>query len=296
MKKPMIMNNKNKVDNQTPDPTAEIQAAIDTINEFNQQQEAAEKAQITDLIRFVIHRFSETREKNRKETQDKLQAAVKILKQHFTLLPKLEEGSAQEKNLALFAREVIGRFNHRLDRWKSKSALSAKEKIALLLAEHHELLLTMEKIELPLNQRRIQEFAEKNEEKPVVESSVASVLLEASHKVSKVNFIKPFAGTLPWQKIPHLSTQAAQLFYMKMIALIESHLKLPHFEARQLASRADIKVEINLHTGICHIQGSIEHADNWITVTGAFEKDPKSSTYNIPGKIIPFQWICTNKN
>lgn len=291
----MIMNNKNQVENQPSDPTAEIQAAIDTINEFNQQQEAAEKAQFTDIIRFVIHRFSENREKDKKDTQKKLQAAVNILKQHFTLLPQLEDGSATEKHLAFFAREVIGRFNNRLDRWKAKSTLSAREKIAHFLAEHHDLLQTMDKIELPLNQRRILDVGEKNEEKSGAENSTQAFLLESSLKVSKINFIKPFAGGAPWHKIPHLSTQAAQLFYMKMIALVESHLRLPHSEARQLASRAVIDLEIDPKTGFCHIIGSIEHSGDLITITGAFEKDPKSSTFNIPSKQVSFKLNCQDK-
>lgn len=285
----MIMNNKEQVNKQTPDPTAEIQAAIDTINEFNQQQEAAEKAQFSDIVRIIIHRFSESREKDKLEIQSKLQAAVNILKQHFSLWPKLEEGSEHEKHLAFFAKEVIGRFNSRLDRWKAKASMSAKEKITIFLAEHHEWLQTIDKIELPLNQRRILDVGEKNEEPSVGESSAPSFLLEASHKVSKINFIQSFTGAGLRQKIPHLSTQAAQLFYMKMIALIESHLKVSHCEARQLAADAVVDSHVDPQTGFCFVSGMMDRGSLQITVSGAFAKDPKTSMYNIPSKEIPFE-------
>jgi hypothetical protein len=279
------MNNQLNADNKTKEAQAEVQAAIDTLNEFNCRQNAPGEVQFADLIRFVTHKFSESRQQDRQETQNKLKDAVNILKRHCGLFPKLEEGTVTEQNFALFARDVIGRFNAYLDRLQKKSKLTVKEKMAVFLAEYPQFLKNMDKIELPKRSRRYLEVGEKTEEKQTPANAIQTYLAASSQKVSKLNVMKSIASPLPREPIPHLSSQALQLFYMKMITLIEKHLVLSHGEARQLIHQAIIHTELDAKEGLCHVIGTITYFSPYtITIAGAFEKDPRSSLYSAPSK------------
>lgn len=81
------------------------------------------------------------------------------------------------------------------------------------------------------------------------------------------------------KQIPHLSRQAQELFYMKVIRMIEKDYFLSTAEARKALSSATIRCTLN-GDDTCTILCDFSPLD--IQVKGTFKKDPQGTYYIFP--------------
>jgi hypothetical protein len=273
------------------DPKAEIQAAIATLNEFNQQNNISTQTPFINLVRLVADKFSENKQEIKKKQQDNLRDAIQTLKRNFALIPKLEEGSFQEQRFASFARSVIDSFNVNVDKFIKWEGLSVKERISAFLTTQRDLWQSIGKVELPKQISLQVDFQEKEKNNSFKNhiTMISPNTTMCLKKIAKSTQINPTTSPLPKYEIPHLSWQAAQLFYMKVIALVEKHQILSHSEARKIIRVASVNSSIDPLSGLCTVACSLSpFPGQTITVTGAFEKDTISSFYSIPSKKASF--------
>lgn len=282
------MGDKLGVANHKNDPKAELQAAVDTLNEFNKQSEGASHMLFAGLMRLVADRFSEDGQLNRKKQADTLRKAVQTLKRNYALIPKLEKGSAQEKTLASFARSVINSFNANIDKVQANDIRSVKEKVAAFFSTHLN-LNEIGRIELPQDPFVHFDYSD-------LKSSIQSPYKAASSdKISKLPQTLSAQTSLPRQQVTHLSWQAVQLFHMKVIALIEKHQILSHLEARNSIRNAALYTALDAKQGVCIATCELSpFPGQTITVTGIFDKDPKQPFYTVPNKEHPFHLAITS--
>lgn len=262
---------------QSNDPKAEFQAAVDALNEFNKLNEISAQRPFSSLMRLVADRLFG------KKQEDLLRKAIQTLKRNYALIPKLEKGSVQEQTLASFARAVIHNFNAHIDKVVKNDTRSVKERVAAFL-HTNSILKEIERIDLPL------------ESSVNFSSSILSPYTAASSiKVAKLPQIHSTTSPLPKQEVPYLSAQAVQLFYMKVISLIEKHRILSHLEARNLIRNASLQTFLEPKLNVCIATCEMSpFPGQTITVTGVFDKDPKLPLYNIPSKEHPFHLSITS--
>jgi hypothetical protein len=292
------MSDKLSLTDHNKDPKAEFQAALETLNEFNQRSENSSQSPFTGLMRMVVEKFSENSQMARKKQEELLRKAIQTLKRNYALIPKLEEGSLQEQSLASFARIVIHNFNANIDKANKHDTRSVKEKITSSLTINHVFLKQIERIELPGNNSIHVDFLEKEKiysYKKISPSILSPYTAASSEKISRLPQIHSTSSPLPKQLVPYLSWQAVQLFYMKVISLIEKHRVLSHLEARHLIRNASLDTTLDSKLNICIATCAMSpFPGHTITVTGAFNKDPKSQIYNIPSKEHPFHLAITS--
>jgi hypothetical protein len=271
------MSEKRGFSDQNNDPKAEFQAAVDALDEFNKLSEVSSKSSFSSLMRLVADRFFG------KKQEDLLRKAIQTLKRNYALIPKLENGSAQEQTLASLARAVIHNFNANIDKAATSDIRSAKERIAAFLITNS-ILKEIGRIDLPLDSSV--NFS----------SSIHSPYTAASSvKVSKLPQIHSTTSPLPKQQVPYLSGQAVQLFYMKVISLLEKHRILSHLEARNLIRNASLQTTLDPNLNVCIATCEMSpFPGQIITVTGIFDKDPKLPVYNIPSKEHKFRLAITS--
>lgn len=263
------MSEKVRLSDHQKDTKAEFEAAIDTLNEFNQLNDSS-------FLSGLKHLVAETLSGKKREVQ--LKQAIQILKRHYPLLTKHDQA------LASFARSAINRFNAVIDKAKQGHFDSAKEKIAAFITStlSHEI----GRIDLPPESSMLLEFSDLKKINSIAPSS---------EKIAKLPQLQAAIPPIIKQSVNHLSSQAVLLFHMKVIALIEKHHILSHKETRNLVKTASMHAEPNAEQNICIATCELSpFPGQTITVTGAFEKDPKESLYNIPSRTHPFQLSITS--
>lgn len=85
------------------------------------------------------------------------------------------------------------------------------------------------------------------------------------------------------QEIPHLSRQASELFFMKVISLLESHLLVSSAEARQMIGDSPVSVKISENAILCTVSCDVAlSGDTSLRIDGDFVQDPKTGLYSFP--------------
>ena len=274
------------------DPTSDLQAAVEKLDAFTQQGNAAANVSLQktmDLMRaFFVATFSEKkREEQAQERLEKnaeLQHAIDILKSHYLLIDKLKTGTPQQQKLAASALTAIERYNAFVDLAKKKPT-SLGERFASFLAEHgnNVRVENLAKIHMPHQATLEMKFSDSGKKcfsSRILSPYVAASSQKIGHLTQQMVPMTPLAV----QPNGYLSKQAVELFQMKAIALVEKHGILSHVDARHAVRKASLNVSIDCnHSEICQAACALTpFPGQAISIKGTFAKNPRTQEYTYP--------------
>lgn len=229
-----------------------LQEAVDTLQSFNSacthNQDSA-LPRTVQLMRRLLIAETGTEQAEHQE----LLRAVEVLSSHIPQLFQMKEGTPHQRKLAA-------------------SALTAIEK-------YNEITEQIEKLSGTLRMR----FASYITGKNVIHSLPRIEFI--CHRATSVKTSKLVQGLRPVKKreIPHLSRQASELFLMKVISILESHLLLSSSQARQLIGESHITVAIADASNCCTVSCELTLSpESTLRIDGDFIKDPKTGLYSFP--------------
>ena len=186
-----------------------LKKAVEKLHSFN---EACAHRQDSSMPRTMqlMRRLLASDDARHQADHQELLRAVEVLSNHIPQIFQMKEGTPHQRKLAVSAFAAIEQYN-----------------------------VITEQLEKLSNSLRLRIASY------ITGKSVISALPRiefVSHRVTSVKTSKVMQGLRPVKKreIPHLSTQASELFFMKVISLLESHLLLSSSEARQLIGDARI--------------------------------------------------------
>lgn len=197
-----------------------------------------------------------------------------IVKSYLPLIMS-EDGTLEQKGFATYAKKAIERFNQAIDKTKALPPTWQKRIVRFLYQKSGLLMHRLVKIELPQK---------------------ASLHIEFPHQTSKTNSkpikINPATVNPAAKRISHLreimipafqvEKQTLELYYMKVIALLERHQLLSNFEARMIVINKPIQIELDKQEQLLTIsQTLIPLPGQQIDVSVAFKKDPRTLTFSI---------------
>ena len=280
------------------DPTADLQAAVEKLEAFTQQNNASGNVSLQktiDLMRaFFAATFSEKkREEQVQQRQEKyadLLHAIDVLKSNYLLIDRLKMGTPQQQKLAASALAAIERYNAFIDLAKKKPS-SLGEHIASFLAEHggDVRVENLAKIHMPYQATIELKFSEPgrkagNQPKHYTSRNLSPYVIASSHKVgSLTQLVVPLAPLTPHHNL-YLSKQAVELFHMKAIALIEKHGILSNVEARSAVRKTPLHVMLDpARPDICQATCALTpFPGQTIAIKGSFAKDLRTQEYTCP--------------
>lgn len=199
-----------------------------------------------------------------------------VIKSYLPLIMQ-EDGSPEQKKFAAYAKKAIERFNLAVDKatalpptWQKRIVHFLYQKSGLLFSNR------LVGIELP--------------QKASLHIDFPAQTMKASSKLIKVNpeatidTASQRISTLREQMIPsfQLEQQILELYYMKVIALLEGHQLLSHVEARTVVVNKPIQFSVDKQEQLLIIsQTLVPLPGQQIEVAVAFKKDPRTLTYSI---------------
>lgn len=215
------------------------------------------------------------------EVLDEILHSSDVIKSYLPLLQVMEEGgTAEQKKFAAYAKSAIERFNHVVDEATS-SPHSWQKRIVCFLFQKSGLHIgnRLIKIELPQKAFVQIDFPQ--------QSSSGNVRPLKCHSGSKNQISAPAS-----EKISHLREavlpafqvhrQTLELYYMKVIALLERNKLLPNNEARYLVLKTPTMFEIDKQTHLLTInQILVPLPGQKIEVSATFRMDPRTLIFNI---------------
>lgn len=284
---------------QPHDPTEDIKKAVEKLSAFNMQNETASVGSLQktiDFMRdFLSAKFSDksrdVQNKEREKNEFEILNAIDIIKSNYLLLEKLQKGSPQQQKLAASVLAVIERYNTIIDDAQVKPS-SFAARIAAFFAEKNGSTMTknLAKIHFPLHTFIHRDFTDKEkgaEIEPTLKKYSPAMnspfIVASSKKISYLSQVVVQLTPLPIHEVPHLSKQGIELFYMKVIALVEKHGILSNTEARHAVRMAHLHTTINPESNACTVTCMLTpFPGQSIVVKGSFEKSPRSTEYTIP--------------
>jgi len=255
-----------------------LKLALQNLEAFAQQLETEPTLKKTIALAYNTILSSKSKEHSARVLNEILQSSD-VVKSYFPLIQVLEEGTPEQKNFAQYAKNAIQRYNNAIEQTTEKHP-SWKKKIARLFYQKSGVLIgnRLVKIELPqkafvhIDFPRVSNNANTRKIATVSLSSVESI--EATHKISTLR-----DSVIPTFQVPR---QTLELYYMKIISLLEKNPLMSLREARALVLKAPTQLAIDKQTQRLTIsQQLIPLPGQCIHVSATFQIDPRTLNYNI---------------
>lgn len=308
------MNEENFSKPQQPDPILDLEAAIQNLEEFANQNESEQVPNVhnldvdgdllvsksttglertIDLIGSIFPNAREKHNERRQQVQKKLLESIEILKTHFRTINRFKKGSQEEQDWAKWAQNTINRYNTLIAKSKL-TPQSLKERVVQFFYKHSGLSLDDElkkvKIDIP------HEFTVHFESSKTKSSS------ENHHDNTSEKIISLLQHT---KMTPHkLTKQEEELFLMKTIILGKSTMPSGLRQTLNSAMR-ETPIKTVLATPSVPEQSGTETASiisleqtitpfpgEKITVQGSFKRDARSPVPSVP---IPESFYVSTK-
>ena len=200
-----------------------------------------------------------------------------IIKSYFPLIQGMEEGTAEQKTFALYANNAIKRFNDVVDRAATKSP-SWKKKFARLFYGKRGLLVGDRLIKIDLPQRAF--------------LHIDFPQLSSTTEPKRIGNVSPISSDTSSEKISLLremviptfqvQRQTLELYYMKIIALLERHKLMSNKDARLIVLRTPTQLTIDKESHLLTIsQHLIPIPGQYVEISASFRMDPRTLNYNI---------------
>jgi hypothetical protein len=244
-----------------------LSEAIDKLKAFTSNHEDRSVSPLSRTVGLMNDLFKASSGENPgKPMREELIHAIEVIHHNMGLLERLNEGSGSQKKLAAAAIAVIDRYNE-LQESKQKKRSFFREALKGFLSdkENHSAEAHLPKIQLPNRVRT--GFSTPYQ-------SAASVKVSQVAAGKRQMKMHPIAG---------LTRQAADLFYMKAISLLENELAFSNKAAREVVSNAIVDVMLVPDNALCRVSCYVHLPDEpALIISGDFSKFANGMEYDFP--------------
>lgn len=210
---------------------------------------------------------------------DEILNSSDVIKSYFPLIQVMEEGSPEQKKFAAYAKGAIVRFNAALDEaanlppsWQQKIVCFLYEKSGLLIGDR------LVKIDLPQKACLHIDFPPQTLPIPGAPKNYSTLSNEMiAGSAEKISLLRELV-------IPafQVQQQTLELYYMKIIALLERNKLFSTVEARALVLKTPTTLSLDKEAQLLTIsQQLIPLPGQLIEVSASFHKDKRTLNFSI---------------
>lgn len=237
---------------------------------------------IHKTISLALSLVTSPQEEDRKQSEvlDEVLHSSDVVKSYLPLIQKLEQGDLEQQKFAAHAKAAVERFNNMIDH-ALQTPPSLGGRIARFLLEQRGWLIgkKLTKIDLPQNAAIRIDFPSLGNSEGI--GKIQNPKLNCQSTAASSQKIAAVRETV--MPTSQVSRQTLELFYMKVIAMLERHKLFSVLEARQLVRKTPVRTSLDKQTQtLTLLQTYIPIPGQTVEVAGSFQRDSRTFAYSIP--------------